>query len=73
MTVLTTTSDPDDFLDLHYHWRATARTHLGILLVYEEKEVSKNMSRAQIVLSIDHLTASGIPIVNEIHTLNHWR
>ncbi len=41
--------------------------------MYEEKEVSKNMSRAQIVLSIDHLTASGIPIVNEIHTLNHWR
>lgn len=67
------TKDPADFLDLHHHWRAMARTHSGILLVYEEKEVSKNMSRAQIVLSIDHLTASGIPIVNEIHTLNHWR
>jgi predicted nuclease of predicted toxin-antitoxin system len=67
------TKDPDDFLDLHLHWRAMNRSHSGILLVYEEKEVNKNMSRAQLVLAIEHLVASSVPIVNEIHTLNHWR
>ena len=70
-TVLT--KDPDDFLDLHHHWHATNRTHSGILLVYEEKEVSKNMNRTQIVMAIAHLVASGVPLANEIHTLNHWR
>ena len=67
------TKDPDDFVDLHNHWQALHRTHAGILLIYEEKEVSKNMSRAQIVVAIDNLVASGSPIANEIHTLNHWR
>ena len=67
------TKDPDDFLDLHRLWRATNRSHSGILLVYEEKEVHKNMSRVQIATAIDHLVASGMPLANEIHTLNHWR
>lgn len=67
------TKDPDDFLDLHQHWRATDRIHSGILLVYEEQEVRKNMNRAQLVLAIDHLVASGVPLANEIYILNHWR
>jgi predicted nuclease of predicted toxin-antitoxin system len=67
------TKDPDDFLELHLHWRSIPRSHSGILLIYEEKEVSKNMTRAQIVAAIDHLVASGVPLANEIHTLNHWR
>ena len=49
------------------------RAHSGILLIYEEQEVRKNMSRAQVVTAIDNLIASGIPITNEIHILNHWR
>src|SRR4030095_8055120 len=67
------TKDTDDFLDLHHHWRAMNRIHSGVLPVYEEKEVNKNMSRTQIVMAIDHLVASGVLITNEIHTLNHWR
>jgi predicted nuclease of predicted toxin-antitoxin system len=67
------TKDPDDFLDLHLLWRATGRSHSGILLIYEDKDVSKNMNRAQIVTAIEHLVVSGIPLANEIHTLNHWR
>lgn len=67
------TKDPDDFVNLHNQWQAMNRTHSGILLIYEEKEIDKNMSRAQIVVAIDNLVASGIPIANEIHTLNHWR
>jgi hypothetical protein len=67
------TKDPEDFIDLHHQWQTTHRTHSGILLMYEEKEVSKNMSRAQMVVAIDHLVASGLSIANEIHILNHWR
>ncbi len=67
------TKDPDDFLELHQRWRMTNRDHSGILLVYEEKDVSKNMSRAQLVLAIDRLIASGVALANAIHILNHWR
>lgn len=67
------TKDPDDFLELHLHWHTTNRTHSGILLVYEEQDVRKNMNRAQIVLAIEHLVASGVLLANEVHTLNHWR
>ena len=67
------TKDPDDFVDLHRSWRALHRTHAGILLIYEEKDVSKNMSRAQIVLAIDNLLTSAVPIANEAHNLNQWR
>ncbi len=31
------------------------------------------MSRAQIVVAIDNLVASGVSIANEVHILNHWR
>jgi predicted nuclease of predicted toxin-antitoxin system len=67
------TKDPDDFMDLHVRWRALSQTHSGILLMYEDKDVSKNMSRAQIVLAIDNLVASAVPIFNEVHNLNQWR
>lgn len=67
------TKDPDDFVDLHRRWQALHRTHAGILLIYEDKDVSKNMSRAQIVVAIDNLVASGVPITNEVHNLNQWR
>ena len=67
------TKDPDDFVDLHHQWRESNRNHSGILLIYEDKDVSKNMSRTRIVLAIDNLVASALPIANEIHNLNQWR
>lgn len=67
------TKDPDDFIDLHDQWQATNRAHSGILLIYEEKDVSKNMNRVEIVAAIDNLLASGLPIANQIYNLNHWR
>jgi predicted nuclease of predicted toxin-antitoxin system len=67
------TKDPDDFMELHHQWLATNRTHSGILLIYEVKDVSKNMNRTQIVLAIDNLVASAVPIANQIHNLNQWR
>ncbi len=67
------TKDPDDFIELHDQWQMTNRTHSGILLIYEDKEASKNMSRAQIVAAVNNLIASGIPITSAIHLLNQWR
>ena len=67
------TKDPDDFADLHRQWQALSRTHSGILLIYEDKDVSKNMSRAQIVLAVANLIAAAVPITNEVHNLNQWR
>lgn len=67
------TKDPADFLELNADWQTAHRPHSGILLVYEEKEVSKNMSRAQIVAAIDSLVDAAVPIENQLHILNHWR
>jgi predicted nuclease of predicted toxin-antitoxin system len=67
------TKDPTDFLELHTDWQVAHRPHSRILLVYEEREASKNMSRRQIVAAIDSLVAADIPIENQVHVLNHWR
>ena len=67
------TKDPTDFLELHTDWQAARRQHSGIVLVYEEREVSKNMSRPEIVAAIDSLVAADTPIENQVHVLNHWR
>ena len=67
------TKDPADFLELHAIWQAAQRPHSGILLVYEEKEVSKNMSRPQLVAAINSLVTAAVPIENQVHILNHWR
>lgn len=67
------TKDPADFLELHTAWQAAHRSHSGILLVYEEKDVSKNMSRLQVVAAVDGLVAAAVAIDNQVHILNYWR
>jgi hypothetical protein len=67
------TKNTDDFSDLHDIWQAQGRRHAGIWLIYEERDSSKNMKPSDIVRAIENLLASGLPIANELHTLNHWR
>jgi hypothetical protein len=67
------TKNPDDFRLLHHEWQTQGRTHHGILLIYEENIRGKDMEPADIVQAIDRLLASGVPVVNELHVLNHWR
>lgn len=67
------TKNPSDFLALHNVWFSKERQHSGILLVYDERDVSKNMTRSQIVAAIDNLVAAAVPIENQVHILNHWR
>jgi|SRR6476469_8967841 hypothetical protein len=67
------TKDPEDYTLLHGEWQQQGRAHAGILLIYEENLRSKNMVPSDIVRAIGRLLASGLPVVNELRTLNHWR
>jgi hypothetical protein len=67
------TKNPDDFGILHNDWRAQGRIHSGVLLIYQDNNLGKDMDPRDIVCAIGNLIASGLPIVNEVHTLNHWR
>jgi hypothetical protein len=67
------TKNPDDFDQLHQEWQASGQSHAGILLVYEDNIRGKDMEPADIARAIRNLIASGVPIVNALHTLNHWR
>ena len=39
----------------------------------QENIRGKDMEPADIVRAIGKLLASGVPVVNELHALNHWR
>jgi len=67
------TKNPKDFRDLHQEWQAQGRSHHGIFLIYEDNIRGKDMEPADIVQAIEKLLASGLPVRNELHVLNHWR
>jgi ABC-type branched-subunit amino acid transport system ATPase component len=67
------TRNPDDFKTEHQNWQAQGRAHAGIFLVYQDNNVIKDMKATDVVRAIANLLASGIPIANEIYTLNQWR
>jgi len=67
------TANHDDFLDLHDVILAARGTHPGILIVRFDNDSSRDMKPPDIVRAIAKLEASGVPIVNELHVLNHWR
>jgi hypothetical protein len=67
------TKDPDDYTQLHHEWQRQGRAHHGILLIYDESIFGKDMEPPDIVRAISKLLASGIPIADELHVLNHWR
>jgi hypothetical protein len=67
------TRNPADFLELHHDWQAQGRSHGGILLIYLDNIKGKDMGPHDVVRAISKLVASGLPIGNEIHTLNQWR
>jgi hypothetical protein len=67
------TKNPVDFRRLHDEWQAQGRTHNGIWLVYQDNDKAKDMQPSEVARAIDNLLASGVPILNELHVLNHWR
>ena len=67
------TFNPKDFLNLHQQWQQQNRSHSGILLVYQDNDVTRDMGYVDIVRAINRLFTSGLPIANQAHILNHWR
>jgi hypothetical protein len=67
------TKNPADFEALHHEWQRKGQRHSGILLIYQDNIRGKDMRPPAIVRAISNLLASGLPIVNELHVLNHWR
>jgi hypothetical protein len=67
------TKNPKDFRFLHHEYQAQGRLHPGILLICEDNVRGKDPEPADIVHAIGNLLASGLPLANELHVLNHWR
>jgi hypothetical protein len=67
------TRNHDDFLDLHEVVQAAHGRHPGILIIRLDNDPTRDMTPRQIVTAIAHLATVGVPLVNHIYILNHWR
>jgi predicted nuclease of predicted toxin-antitoxin system len=67
------TNDYADFTDLHELILGSGGGHPGILLVYSENDPTRDMTPRGITVAIGKLEASGMPLNNQLHVLNHWR
>lgn len=67
------TRNYDDFEDLDLLIQASNGRHPGILVVRNDNDATRDMTDAQILQAIRKLEASGAPIENQFHILNHWR
>ncbi|MBI3971434.1 MAG: DUF5615 family PIN-like protein [Chloroflexi bacterium] len=63
------TKNPRDFVALHHKFP----DHPGMLLVYQDNDVTRDMTHQEIVGVIRNLVSAEIPIAGQIHSLNHWR
>jgi len=67
------TKNPSDFRQLH----DLNPYHSGILAVYQDNDLSRDMSDAEIVKAIQNLETAaqsgGLPIEGNFHSLNDWR
>ena len=63
------TRNPRDFKNLHDQ----DPHHSGILAIYQDNNLAKDMSDADIVRAIANLERSGLPIVGEFWGLNAFR
>lgn len=62
-----------DFKLLHDLVVAVRGHHAGILVVRKDNDPKRDLTMHGIVRAIAKLLASGMPIADEYHILNHWR
>ena len=67
------TQNYQDFLDLHDLILAAGGQHPGILLIYAENDPTRDMTPRSIAVAITKLEAVGVPLVNQVYIVNHWR
>jgi len=62
-----------DFKNLHNLVLTVAGHHPGILVVRKDNNPKRDLTAQGIVRAIARLVASGLPIADDYHVLNHWR
>jgi hypothetical protein len=67
------TKNHDDFLQLHELIVDTGGHHPGVLVVRKDNDPNRDLKAVGIVRAIRSLEASGMPIRDGFHILNHWR
>ncbi len=67
------TRDTEDFQALHDLVMAAGGHHPGVLTVRFDADLRHNMSERAIGVALGKLEASGLPIADQLHVLNHWR
>jgi predicted nuclease of predicted toxin-antitoxin system len=63
----------NDFKLLHDLVVAVQGHHPGILVVRKDNDPKRDLTMNGIVRALAKLVASGTPITDEYHILNHWR
>ena len=66
------TKDPDDLYELHLQ----NPNHHGIFGIYQDNDVARDMSNADVVAAIGKIEAAvphGYPLASVFHKLNLWR
>lgn len=63
------TKNPSDFLELHLK----NPNHSGIMAIYQDNDVKRDMKNIEIVHAIDNLLKAGITIEGNFHILNAWK
>jgi predicted nuclease of predicted toxin-antitoxin system len=67
------THNQDDFELLHELVRLVQGHHPGIWAVRRDNDPTRDMEPKRIVRAIRNLLAAGVPIMDYLHVLNHWR
>ena len=67
------TKNHDDFEHLHLLVQATGGRHPGLLVVRMDNDPLRDMKDRDVVRAIANLERARVPVVNELHVLNHWR
>lgn len=63
----------EHFEELHNLVLAAGGHHPGIFVICRENDPTRDLTRRGIVQAIANLLASGIPLADGFHILNHWR
>jgi predicted nuclease of predicted toxin-antitoxin system len=70
---LVRTRDIEDDSDLHQLIMAARGHHSGLLLIRFDDNPRHNMTERGIATALGKLAASGAPLADQVHVLNHWR
>ena len=63
------TRNPRDFALLH----KACQDHADILAIYQDNDLDRDMSYAEIVKAIANLESAGVTLAGFFHNLNAWR